>query len=162
MWAGVCGSLCFVCDTVAELVWWTMKYATVCDNCHLTVNSNAAICLFTCNIIIVTDVRVCVCVCVHKCFCVLCLFLCAVHTYHKWQHEWHLHYHCLVTQSTHTYTHLKFLSVLSQLDLVCNSLTSHRQGCGVIHSLWTSVPQRALPTVVVSRPLTRTQTVYTY
>lgn len=63
---------------------------------------------------------------------------------------------------THTYTQtittpLQVLSVLLLQDLVCNSLTSDRQGCGVNHSLWTSMSQRALPTMLLGCPVTCTQ-----
>ncbi len=119
-------------------------------------------------------VCVCVCLCLCLCLCVcVCapMHLCASHIYHKWHHEWQLHDHCLDAQGqqrrTHTHTHrqtqihttlLKVLSVLSLQDLVYNSLTSDRQGCGVNHSLWTGMSQRAPPTVLLTCPLTHLHT----
>lgn len=69
---------------------------------------------------------------------------------------------CSESTKTHTYaqtitTPLQVLPVLSLQGLVCNSLTSDRQGCGVNHSLWTSMSRRAPPTMLLGCPVTCAQ-----
>ncbi len=48
---------------------------TVCDNCHLTGNSNAVICLLIYHAIIVTATIYTYCMCMYMSSCV-CMYLC--------------------------------------------------------------------------------------